>query len=90
MVMSDASVKAYRIATDAEKTDYCSDDYDLLVGPDGFQCFLGEPEDRAWNRDGAEVVRELNRLHRRVVELEAELVSERTPPYIHIGLGATP
>lgn len=35
-----------------------------LLGPDGAEYVLGEPEDRNWYRDGAPVVRELNRLYR--------------------------
>ncbi len=46
------------------------DNYDLLRGPDGFQCLLTEPEDRTWGRDGSHVVKELNRLH-------ADLAAER-------------
>lgn len=58
------AMKAYHVATDEEraKCEY-SEDYDILIGPDGFECFLGEPEDRRWNRDAAAVVDELNRLH---------------------------
>ena len=51
----------YRRATDEEKD--CSEEYDMLIGPNGFSCFLGEPEDRTWYRDGRPVVAELNRLH---------------------------
>jgi hypothetical protein len=58
------TMKAYHIATDEDRAKWGgSPDYDLLVGPDGFECFLGEPEDRRWYRDGAAVVDELNRLH---------------------------
>jgi len=57
-------MKAYHIATGEERAKWCgSEDYDLLIGPDGFECFLGEPEDRRWYRDAAAVVDELNRLH---------------------------
>lgn len=56
--------KAYRRATQEEaKAEGVSDCYDLLVGPDGFTCFLGEPEDRTWGRDARRVVDELNRLY---------------------------
>ncbi len=56
--------EAYHIATDKEAEELGIDpDYDLLVGPDGFKCFLGEPEDRTWYRDGSKVVEELNRLY---------------------------
>ena len=57
-------MKAYHIATDEEMSEYgVSEDYDLLIGPNGFMCFLGEPEDRTWYRDINKVVVELNRLY---------------------------
>lgn len=57
-------INPYHIATDAEREKWGgSEDYDLLIGPDGFECFLGEPEDRSWARDGEKVVAELNRLY---------------------------
>ena len=59
----------YRRATDEEKAGVCCDDYDLLIGPEGFQCFLGEPEDRTWWRDGKEVVAKLNELLQRLEEI---------------------
>ena len=63
--MSDT--RAYHEATDAERAEWeGSEDYSLLVGPNGFRCFLGEPEDREWYRDAADVVDELNRLHEEV------------------------
>ena len=37
-------------------------EYDMLYGPDGFECCLTEPEDRSWCRDGNKVIAELNRL----------------------------
>jgi hypothetical protein len=53
----------YRPATYEEKLEAGIDEYyDLLVGPNGFECFLGEPEDRIWQRDGSQVVKELNHL----------------------------
>ncbi len=48
------------------------DRYHVLLGPNGFECALTEPEDRSWSRDGAKVVAELNRLHMRVAALEAK------------------
>jgi hypothetical protein len=53
----------YHPANEAEraKAEIC-DEYDLLIGPNGFECFLGEPEDRSWYRDASDVVSELNRL----------------------------
>jgi hypothetical protein len=38
------------------------EDLDLLMGPNGFECRLGEPEDRTWYRDASDVIDELNRL----------------------------
>ncbi len=37
-------------------------DYDRLIGPN-FDCFLGEPEDRSWIRDGKDAMDRLNELH---------------------------
>jgi len=39
-----------------------AEEYDMLRGPDGFECLLTEPEDRTWHRDGEAVIEELNRL----------------------------
>ena len=36
--------------------------YEMLCGPEGFECLLTEPEDRSWYRDGKVVITELNRL----------------------------
>jgi len=56
-------MEEYRIATSAEKQEAgVYDDYDLLIGPDGFQCALTEPEDRTFSRDLKPLVIELNRL----------------------------
>lgn len=53
----------YRIATTEEKKAAdCCEDYDLLIGPNGFECLLTEPEDRRWSRDGRKVIAELNRI----------------------------
>ena len=53
----------YRIATSAEKEEAGVDeDYALLIGPDGFECVLTEPEDRTFRRDLKPLVIELNRL----------------------------
>jgi len=46
-----------------KKAYYVTNDSCYLVGPNGFACYLGEPEDRTWTRDGALVVEELNRLY---------------------------
>ena len=73
----------YRRATEEEKENYgsfgCDPCYDLLVGPDGFECLLTEPEDRTWWRDGKGVVKELNRLADRVEELEQALAKSKPP-----------
>ena len=63
----------YRIATDEEKRDICCEEYDLLIGPDGFECFLGEPEDRRWHRDAGPVVKRLNELHAEIGRLRERL-----------------
>ena len=66
--MSENSMKAYHKATYEEREAMgCSTDYDLLLGPDGFRCLLGEPEDRTWSRDAAAVVDRLNLLHERLM-----------------------
>ena len=56
-------IDGYVVATDEQKQElgYC-EDYDLLLGPNGFECMLGEPEDCTWYRDGSGAVDELNRL----------------------------
>lgn len=50
---------------------------DVLYGPELFECALCEPEDRIWSRDGAPVVRELNRLAETIDKLRAELAAAR-------------
>ena len=56
-------MEEYRIATSAEKEEAeVYEDYDLLIGPDGFQCALTKPEDRTFSRDLKPLVIELNRL----------------------------
>ena len=65
-------MKAYHEATDEERKNWNgSEDYELLIGPNGFECFLGEPEDRTWYRDGKKVVAELNRLHEELAACKA-------------------
>jgi len=51
-------------------TSYCVDENDsrLLLGPGGFECYLGEPEDCSWLRDGANVVDLLNRQHNAILK----------------------
>ncbi len=64
--------KPYHIATPEEKGNWAgSSKYDLLMGPDGFECFLGELEDRSWSRDATKVVDELNRLYNLVIALKS-------------------
>jgi hypothetical protein len=56
-------VTKYRVATPDEMIarDWAADDVQtLLIGPGNFECCLGEPEDRTWDRDGSDVVSELN------------------------------
>jgi len=50
-----------------------AEEYDLLRGPDGFECCLTEPEDRTWHRDGSVVVEELNRLLSELEKCRAEV-----------------
>lgn len=45
----------------------------FLVGPNGFECYLGEPEDCNWERDGKRVVDELNRLYKLIEELRTKV-----------------
>ena len=58
----------YHIADEDEILDLGFRDVDgcegkLLVGPNGFYCFLGEPEDNIWSRNFSDIVEELNRLY---------------------------
>ena len=63
-------MEAYHIATEEELRELQYPPYaDVLIGPEGFECFLGEPEDCRWSRDGKNVVRELNKLHKAIREL---------------------
>jgi hypothetical protein len=64
---------AYHI--DHDEKDF--DDVDVLVGPDGFQCVLGEPEDRSWLRDGRDAVARLNQQHETIATLRRELAEAR-------------
>ena len=52
--------------------DFC-EYYDMLVGPDGFECLLTEPEDRNWYRDGRVVIDRLNAQHAELTALHAEV-----------------
>lgn len=61
----DESFGPYSENGDVTNTAYHCDreDYQTLVGPAGFECRLGEPEDRIWIRDGQQAVDRLNQLH---------------------------
>lgn len=64
---------SYRIATDSEKREArVFEDYELLIGPNGFECALTEPEDRTFERDLGPIIAELNRLWLLVTNLEKE------------------
>ena len=52
----------------------------LLLGPGGFGCFLGEWEDRRWDRDGRAVVERLNKLHAAVLAARHLLLAAKGPP----------
>lgn len=41
-------------------------DFRSLVGPGGWECYLGEPEDALWCRDGEDAMNMLNELAARV------------------------
>lgn len=56
-----------------QKNGYCCDEYDVLIGPNGFECVLTEPEDRIWSRDLRIVVDELNRLYTENKKLKRRL-----------------
>ena len=57
------TMNEYRIATEAEKEEAdVYEDYELLIGPNNFQCALTEPEDRTFHRDLKPIIEELNRL----------------------------
>ena len=60
--------EAFRCGTDEQKKALGVDEsYQLLVGPDGFWTFLGEPENRSWHIDGQDVVRLLNKLYQELI-----------------------
>jgi len=50
----------------------CDEDYEVLLGPESFECILTEPEDRTWNRDGRKAVDRLNEQHRCIAALVGE------------------
>lgn len=47
------------------------EEYGVLVGPDGFECWLTEVEDREWFRDLTPVVELLESQHAELAELRA-------------------
>ena len=59
--------QAYRIA----ESEDAYDDYagKTLIGPDGWECTLGEPEDCMWYRDGSIAMNRLNEQHEEIQEL---------------------
>ena len=61
--------RAYYRAEDGDWCEY----YDMLKGPDDFECLLTEPEDRTWLRDGRDVVTRLNEQHDEIVRLRSGL-----------------
>lgn len=70
---------AYTIREDFEH------DYSFLDGPDGWVCFLGEPEDCVWWRDGAPAVTRLNEQHEEIQRLQA-LASKYAEMLDNLGL----
>lgn len=64
-LVSDARTKYERV----ENKDV--PEYELAVGPNGFECCLGEPEDRTFHRDAKPLLDELNRLYAEVSRLVA-------------------
>lgn len=62
---------------DKETPSGMDDSYSLLVGPDGFECFLGEPEDRVWWRDGESAVIRLNEQHATIAALTTQVAALR-------------
>lgn len=68
--------KPYRVVRWQSGCDWC-DYYDMLKGPDGFECLLTEPEDRCWSRDGKGVVKRLNEQAAEIARLRAALTAIR-------------
>lgn len=66
----------YHICIDYSVVD-CDSDYSVLLGPDGFECVLTEPEDRTWGRDGSIVIDRLNEQYERIQSFIAELACIR-------------
>ncbi len=53
------------------KDDGYEDGYEVVTGPNGFECCVGEPEDRTFKRDLRKLLDELNRQDARIAKLEA-------------------
>jgi hypothetical protein len=70
---------------DAYRVDYLDGDYKgTLIGPDGFECYLGEPEDCSWGRDGSDAVQRLNQQHREIERLREALERLLAAPRDHM------
>jgi len=69
-------MERYKIAEHNKDSDW-AEEYSMLKGPNGFECCLTEPEDRVWYRDGDIAVQELNKLDKRIKELEEALFQHR-------------
>ena len=65
-------LEAYRIATNEEKRNICAEEYDLLLGPNNFDCCLTEPEDRNFHRDLAPLVKLLNKQHLEILKAQSQ------------------
>jgi len=87
MEMERAARPAYRVLSEEEKAALGYGDYDFLVGPDGFECFLGEPEDRIWYRDASAVVTRLNKQHADLLDAQAKLAARERPDEVVVAEG---
>jgi len=74
--------RAYRVAELDDTYDCC---YQKLIGPNGFECLITEPEDRSFYRDLKDVVDELNKLHRVVAVAERILKRKAANGYYSYG-----
>ena len=57
---------AYYFDTEAEMDEYWGK---VLLGPEGWDCLLGEPEDCTWYRDGSTAMNKLNEQHEEIQRL---------------------
>jgi len=48
---------------DGFESDDIAEEYEALLGPNGFKCVITEPEDRNFGRDLAPIVKKLNTLN---------------------------